>query len=164
MFEEIKESEFQPFFDLMGEVELGTHYRKTSPEHVEWVRNKIHVHYLRGVRFFAYYDEKREPMGFFGLLIEKGPSDLRHLHQKSELMDIVIFPGYRGQGTGKLMLDHAEQISRNEGLFCMYMSTYAKDHKVINFYGQNGFVPVATLPDVHGPGDEGMVFMRKLLK
>ena len=32
------------------------------------------------------------------------------------------------------------------------------------FDGKNGFVPVATLPDVHGPGSPGNVFMRKLLR
>jgi hypothetical protein len=34
----------------------------------------------------------------------------------------------------------------------------------IAFYGKNGMTPVATLPDVHGPGDEGMVYIRKVLR
>jgi GNAT superfamily N-acetyltransferase len=116
------------------------------------------------VRFFAYHDPQRQPVGFYGLLIEKEPSDLKHLHQKSELMDIAILPEYRNQGFGKIMLAHAEQVARDAELYCMYISTYARDFKVINFYGQNGFVPVATLPDVHGPKDECQVFMRKILR
>jgi hypothetical protein len=46
----------------------------------------------------------------------------------------------------------------------MYVSTYAKDKEAISFYLQNGFVRVATLPDVHGPGDDGNVYMRKIIR
>ena len=53
--------------------------------------------------------------------------------------------------------------AKEKGVYCLYMSTYAKDSGVIHFYGKNGFVPVATLPDVHGPKEEGLVIMRKRL-
>ena len=60
--------------------------------------------------------------------------------------------------------EHSDGIAANElDIYCMYLSTYAKKYEAIAFYGKNRFVPVATLPDVHDPNDEGNVYMRKIL-
>jgi hypothetical protein len=45
----------------------------------------------------------------------------------------------------------------------MLMMTYAADYDVIAFYGKNGFIPVATIPDVFGPKAEGNAVLRKVL-
>ena len=38
------------------------------------------------------------------------------------------------------------------------------EYDVIAFYGKNGFIPVGILPDVYGPKNEGMLYMRKVIR
>ena len=79
-------------------------------------------------------------------------------------LDLGLHPEYRGKGYGTELLQHAEALAREVGVRSLYVSTYARERRVIAFYGKHGLVPVATLPDVHGPDDEGMVYMRKVLR
>jgi ribosomal protein S18 acetylase RimI-like enzyme len=161
MIMEIHESDFDVFFDLMGEVECGNQFNAGNPDHVEWLKKKIAEYFYRGARFFAYYLDNRTPVGFATLLIDR---QLFHFDQKSELLAIGVFPEFRKKGYGTELLKHAEEISRQSGVYCMFMATYAGAQQVISFYGKSGFIPVATLPDVHGPKAEGTVFMRKTLQ
>jgi ribosomal protein S18 acetylase RimI-like enzyme len=150
------------FFDSMAEVECGSHFDLRNEFHVKWLRKKIAVHYFRGTRFYAYYHNDI-PIGFVAVLIESGPEGIECLGQSTELLDIILLEEYRGKGYGKELLLHAEKISMESKAYCMYVSTYAKDYAVIAFYGKNGYIPVANCPDVHGPNDEGKVWMRKII-
>lgn len=163
MIKKILKDEFNPFFNLMGEVELGSKYNPSNEEHKIWLEKKITSHFSRGVEFIALYEANDKPLGFAALMIEKGPKDIPYLSHKAELYDIAIFPEFRGKGFGKILLDNVEKNAREEKMYCLYMSTYANDEKVINFYEKNGYTLVATLPDVHGPNDEGVVYLRKVL-
>ncbi len=53
------------------------------------------------------------------------------------------------------LVRHGLDVSRELGLYCCYVATYAGDAGTVGFCLHCGFVPIATLPDVHGPGDEG---------
>jgi ribosomal protein S18 acetylase RimI-like enzyme len=77
---------------------------------------------------------------------------------------VISAPDPRGKGYGSELLLHVEKLAIERGTTSPYASTYAKEHRVIAFYGRNGLAPVATLSDVDSPGDEGMVFMRKRLR
>lgn len=159
MIKEIAEDGFEPFLLLMAEVECGTHFDAQNSEHTDWLRKLIGRRYGSGVRFYGMY-EGDIPLGLAGVLTERSPhSDWA----KCELMDIGIFPKYRGMGHGSKLLGLMEEKAREDRCYCMYMRTYAGSYKVIAFYGKNGYAPVATLPDDNGPGDEGTVFMRKVL-
>lgn len=161
MIREIHETEIDVFFDLMGEVERASLFDAENPDHIEWLKKKIAEYFFRGARFFAYYLDDDTPVGYAAVLID---SSLFPIDQKSELLAIGAFREYRGQGYGTKLLKHAEEVSRQAGVYCMFMGTYAGAHQVIAFYGKNGFAPVATLPDVHGPKAEGILFMRKQLR
>ncbi len=167
MIHEVPEAEFvETFFDLMAEVECGPHFNPSNQAHVRWVRRRIAVHYFRGARFFALRLDDVAPIGFSAVLVEEaleGVSSSPFGHY-SELLDIALLPAHRGMGHGQELLVHSELFARQAGAYCMYANTYAKNHDRIAFYGRSGFVPVATLPDVYGPGDEGRVCMRKLLR
>ncbi|WP_449603560.1 hypothetical protein [Paenibacillus sp. Marseille-Q9583] len=65
---------------------------------------------------------------------------------------------------GGILLQHVEEVVKSRGAYCLLMLTYAEDYDVIAFYGKNGFVPVATIPDVFGPGAEGNTILRKILR
>jgi len=164
VIKELSNKEFNDiFFKLIAEAECGKHFDINNSNHIAWMKNRINVHFLRGVKFFAYFMKDGTPVGFAALLIEEGLEGVSCSSQKSELLDIAIFPDFRGKGYGSELLNYTEEHSRQSMVYCMYISTYAKKYDVIAFYGKNGFVPVATLPDVHGPNDEGLVYMRKIL-
>ena len=163
MIKEILENDFEPFYGLMGEIECGSLFEPDNPRHLEWLKKRVSIHYYRGTRFFALLNDENEPLGIVSVLIEEGAQGVKYQAQSSELTAIGIFPQHRRQGLGSVLLKHAEDFSREFGVYTMYMSTYAAAYDVIAFYGKNGYVPVATLPDVHGPGREGIVFMRKIL-
>lgn len=160
MFREIPENEFQPFFLLMAEIECGSHFDSDNPTHVNWLNDKIHKHYAAGSKFYAFYTDDNIPLGIAGINIE---TSLHSEWTSGELVDIGIFPEYRGQGFGSELLGFIEQLAREARCYCLYMQTYAAEHRTIAFYGKNGYVPVATIPNTNGPGDEGTIWMRKIL-
>lgn len=164
MIKEIQEENFTPFFELMAEIECGKHFDFSNQNHNEWLKKKISSYYYRGAKFFGFYFDNGEPIGFAALLMEEGPEGVICFGHKCDLLDIGILKKYRRKGFGSELLEYVEQRAKNEGFYCMYMSTYAMDYEAISFYGKNGFVPVATLPDINGPNDEGNIYIRKILK
>ena len=164
MIIEIAEKELlKTFYKLIAEVECGKHFDFSNPHHDEWLRCRVSRHYFSGAKFFAYC-EADKPVGFAGLLIDEGLEGVSISGQKTELLDVGILPEFRNKGYGKKLLDYAEEKSRLSGAYCMYISTYAKDTIAISFYLRNGFVQVAVLPDVNGPGDEGNAILRKIIR
>ena len=159
------EEALRHFFKLAAEVECGNHFDCSNPRHEEWLRRKYARYEFCGDKFFAAFLKDGTPAGYAILRIEEWPENVSQVFaQKTELLSIGVQNELQGKGYGKQLLDYAEEISRKSGAYTMYISTYAKDHEVIAFYGKNGYVPVATLPDVHGPGDEGMAYNRKIIR
>lgn len=165
MIKEIGEQDVvDHFFELMGELECGNHIDCGNPKHATWLRKLISLRIAMGVRFLAYFLDDGTPAGFIALKFDEGPEGLARGWGKSEILDLGFLEPYRGKGYGTELLRYAEDVSRDVGVHSLYVSTYAKQNRAIAFYGKNGLVPVATLPDVHGLGDEGMVYMRKVLQ
>lgn len=160
MFREISESEIAPFIHLLGEVEGGEHYDSSNPEHVEWITCRVHRQFAAGGRFYALYGEMEMPLGIGCLLVEP---QLHVGYQLSKLLSLGVFPEYRGRGHGSKLLGLIEEEARRQGSYCLYIWTYAANTRNVTFYGKNGYPPVATLPDTNGPGDEGDLYMRKVL-
>lgn len=156
---EITEAGFGPFFGLMGEVEAGRHFDPASAEHVAWLRDCISKHYGHGTRFFGLYDGEK-PLGILGLRIE---TYLNTPWSLGFITDLGVFAELRGRGYGSRLLDFATEEARRQNCYCLYVDTYAANHRNVALYTRRGFVPVATIPDMNGPGDEGQVWMRKII-
>jgi GNAT superfamily N-acetyltransferase len=154
---------FEHFYKLVAQVEAGEHFDFHNPQHVAWLRRKVNSHFCRGARFFAYFLEDKTPVGFAGLLTNEPLDDTVDFGRWTELLEIGVLAEYRRRGYGKMLLEYAEALSRKTGAYCMYIVTYAREHGNIAFYGRRGYIPVATLPDVNGPGDDGNVYMRKII-
>ena len=152
------------FYQLVAEVECGSYFDFNNPQHERWLRNRISRHFSKGTQFYGYFLEDQSPIGFASLLMDEHLENVEIFGQTAELLHIGVYQEFRGKGYGKELLDYTEEVSRENGAYCMYATTYAKDYHAIAFYGRNGFVPVATLPDVNGPGNEGNVCMRKILR
>ncbi|MFH0777438.1 MAG: GNAT family N-acetyltransferase [Candidatus Eisenbacteria bacterium] len=162
---EITEDEITgSFFALVAEVECGDRFEFANEKHREWLLRRIGQRVSQGARFFGCYAQDGKPVGFYVLVIEDGPEGVPYLGQKAEITDIAVFPEFRSRGYGTRLLRHAERIAKKSGVYCLYVGTYAGAARAISFYVRNGLVPVATMPDVHGPHAEGNVYLRKLLR
>ncbi|MBK8431285.1 MAG: GNAT family N-acetyltransferase [Chloroflexi bacterium] len=146
------------FLELMADIETGDSFDFADPQWVGWLKRKIARRWGAGAQFYGLFAAD-EPIGLLGLIIDDHP----YFAGRSELVDLGVMPTHRRAGHGTRLLKYAEQLSREAGVVCMYISTYAGDTQNITFYGQNGFAPVATLPDFYGVNDEGQVYMRKRL-
>jgi GNAT superfamily N-acetyltransferase len=158
-----QEELFKNFYKLVAQVEAGEHFDFSNPRHDAWLKHRISQHLYAGVRFFAVFGKNSKPIGFAGVLISERLENVP-FGRSTELLLIGVLEAYRGRGYGKMLLEHAEKLSHESGAYCMYIATYARDSRNIAFYGHHGYVPVATLPDVNGPDDDGNVYMRKILK
>ena len=165
MIREMPENEFaQEFFADFAYLECGRHFDVSNPQHVEWVRKRIAIHYYRGGRFYVHFADDGSPTGFAGVLIDPGLEGKNCFGHKAELLDVIVRDAHRGKGYGRALLDRAEPEARAASAYCLYVTTYAGNDDSMTFYINRGFVPVAMHPDVHGPGDEGEVYLRKILK
>jgi len=152
------------FFSLMGEVEYGDRFDLDNPSHRGWLTERISRYYLRGIRFFALFQNEDTPVGFTSVDMDPKLDGVPYIGQYSEIMAIGVLPQYRRGGYGSQLLEYSEQFAREHGAYCLYVATYAGAHHTIAFYGKNGYVPMATLPGVYGPAAEGRLYMRKLLR
>lgn len=164
MIKEIKLSQIEPYLDLLAEIE-HTQLNRNNPNHELWLQNRMRTLHARGAVFYVYEDAGyKDHSGIVTLLHDLAPDGIEALGARAEIMQIGVARQSRRSGIGSFLLRHAEQAARARGVYCLFMMTYAEDYDVIAFYGKNGFVPVATLPDVYGPGLEGNVFLRKVLR
>lgn len=159
MIREVFESEIEPFLGLLAEAEAGTHYDKGNPAHVSWLMEKVHRHYGRGVRFFGLFEGARA-VGVIGLLVE---THLQHNWGLGYITDLAVDSDSRRRGYGSRLMEFVDEEARRMNCYCVYVDTYAADVRNVAFYTRNGYVPVAVLPDANGPGDEGQVWLRKLM-
>jgi ribosomal protein S18 acetylase RimI-like enzyme len=164
MVSPISFEEIEPYMDILAEVE-HTHLNRKNPEHEQWLRRRIQSFYARGAQYFAYHDPfLPSGTGIISVLHEEAPLGLDSLGMRAEVLQIGVSEDGRRQGIGSILLRHVEEVMRRRSVYCLFMMTYAEEYAVISFYGKNGYVPVATLPDVYGPGLEGNVFMRKIIR
>ncbi len=156
---EVLEADFAPFFELMGEVEGGSHFDAANPDHVEWLTDRIHKHYGHGVRFYGLW-EGDDPVGIVGLLVE------RHLQTEWQLgyiTDLGVYPQYRGKGYGSKLMDFVAEEAQRQNCYCVHVDTYAGSAYNVAFYTRNGYAPVGVIADMNGPGDEGQVWLRRII-
>jgi GNAT superfamily N-acetyltransferase len=164
MIKEIYITEIEQYLDLLAEVE-HVNLNRSNPDHEKWLLKRIHSLYSRGAMFFAYHDPKDEAnYGIISVLHEEAPEGINQLGYRAEVTQIGVSKSSRRTGIGSILLKHAERWVKERGGYCLFIMTYAEDYDVIAFYGKNGFIPVATLPDVYGPDWEGNVFLRKILR
>jgi len=153
----------EEFFGEFASLECGRHYDPTNDQHVEWVRKRIAIQHFRGGRFYAHFLDDGAPTGFAAVLIDPGLDGEAASGRKAELLDVIVREKHRGHGYGRALLEHVEREAHASGAYCLYVATYAGNAHSMAFYIHQGFVPVALFPDVHGPGDDGEVHLRKIL-
>ncbi|MDO3411174.1 GNAT family N-acetyltransferase [Saccharibacillus sp. CPCC 101409] len=163
MLKKIEEYEIEPYLKLLGEVE---HERLdlTDLRHEAWLRRRIHLNYARGAHYIALHDDDNpEAFGIVSVLHEPAPPGIEAWGARAEILQIGVNRSCRRAGIGSRLLAAAERFARDRGVYCLFLMTYGEDYDVIAFYGKNGYIPVASIPDVFGPGTEGNLVLRKVV-
>lgn len=158
----VLQDEIDMFYELIGEVEYSLFSIKNE-KHIEWLKKKIDRLYYSGVNFFGGFNDVGEPLGIIAILIDEPPEGINNSYNSCEVIQMGTSKEVRNRGYGSKLLNYAEEYAKHKNVYCMYMHTYAADYDVIAFYGKNGFIPVGMLPDVYGPKNEGMLYMRKVI-
>lgn len=147
------------FLELIAEIEMGNHFDKSNDKHRKWLKQKVSRRFGCGATFYGYFNSDNTPIGLGSVIIDDSPL----FQGTSDLLDLGVFPRFRRSGFGTKLINHAESLAKDAGMYCMYISIYAGDNAAISFYTNYGYTPVAVLPDVHGPDDEGNLYLRKRL-
>jgi GNAT superfamily N-acetyltransferase len=81
-----------------------------------------------------------------------------------ELYWLAVEPTMRRHGLGRSLLERVEKLSLSMNAQCIYVRTagrqlYEPTHA---FYYASGYSNIALLKDFYGPGDDQVIFMKKL--
>jgi len=81
-----------------------------------------------------------------------------------DLYWIAVEPKYQGHGIGKKLLHFTEQECRSRGGKLLIIETSSKElyRPTQNFYLKNGYQIEARIKDFYAPGDDRLIFTRKL--
>jgi GNAT superfamily N-acetyltransferase len=72
-------------------------------------------------------------------------SPKRYTYRKVKMIELdilAILPEYRSRGIGKSLLDAAKRWAKDNGCQAIYVSSYFKNERAINFYTREGFTPI----------------------
>lgn len=77
---------------------------------------------------------------------------------------IAVDASVQARGIGRRLMSHAESLIREEGgrLVVIETSGSAKYEKTCGFYLKVGFLQAARAADFYGPGDDKLVYLRRL--
>lgn len=81
-----------------------------------------------------------------------------------DLYWIAVDPRLQGKGLGKRLLSFAESAIHRRGgrLVVIETSSTPKYHPTREFYRRNGYAVEASIKDFYGPGDDRVIFTRRL--
>jgi N-acetylglutamate synthase-like GNAT family acetyltransferase len=68
-----------------------------------------------------------------------GFTSLIRKKQEAEIEPIVISNEHRGKGVGKLLVEHAVEEAKKQGILCLYVRPVARNKEAISFFRDCGF-------------------------
>ncbi|MCA8958920.1 MAG: GNAT family N-acetyltransferase [Planctomycetes bacterium] len=81
-----------------------------------------------------------------------------------DLYWLAVDPGEQRHGVGRILVERAEQVLREQGMRQVYIETSAGPRYAAAraFYEKQGYQRVATLADFYQPGDAKVIFQKTL--
>lgn len=61
-----------------------------------------------------------------------------------EVERVYVRHNYHGKSVGQQLLDYAIQIAKQKNMQSVWLGVWENNHRAINFYKKNGFVPFDT--------------------
>ena len=151
------------FFPLIVGLWYGDKYNPSNPQHVKWVKRKIHVTFENFSVALCAYTEENEPIGFFWYKHDTGLEGVRFSGKDAHIISCELFEKYQRQGIGTMLLEEVCKRVKANGGECLYTDTYAANDDSMLFYIKRKFIPAALLPGLNGVDDDGQVFMYRKL-
>ena len=116
MIRQIPENEFvEEFLSDYADLGCGRHLDPAKRQHVEWVRKHIAVQCPRGGRFYAHFRDDGTITGIAAVLLDPGLDGDNCFGHMAEPLDVVVREQHRGNGYGRVLLEHVESESRAAG-------------------------------------------------
>src|SRR5687768_3930555 len=115
MFKEIDENETKEFFELIGEIECGSHIKFENNTHVIWLNKKIKANFARGVKYFS-FGENNQNVGIAGILLNER---LDGKYIAAEIIEIGILKEFRDKGFGTKLLNEIVKYCQSQGVYVL---------------------------------------------
>jgi ribosomal protein S18 acetylase RimI-like enzyme len=115
-----------------------------------------------GSSFYFLYADKILA-GYFKINEHIAQTDM-HDTLSLELERIYLKKEFQGKGFGKIMLDYAVDIAKQNHKSYIWLGVWEKNRNAIQFYTKNGFTPFATHPFIMGNEEQTDLLMKKNLK
>jgi ribosomal protein S18 acetylase RimI-like enzyme len=77
---------------------------------------------------------------------------------------IAVDPRCQGQGVGRRLMAHAEQMAREAGgrMICLETSSQGSYQRTREFYRQAGYREESRIRDFYRPGDDRLTYVKRL--
>lgn len=85
-------------------------------------------------------------------------------HKKRlRIYSIAVDPSCRGGGVGQALMSKIREIAEFRGCREISLEADAADTRLVNWYGQQGFTFLKTLPDYYAPGEDAVRMTARLV-
>lgn len=119
----------QHFTPIIGEAQVR--YMLKHFQSVPAIQQQISD---ESVAYFSAHS-KNQPIGYMALIANPD-------HNKMMLSKLYVSADVRGIGVGKTLLNHAEQLSRQQGFEALWLTVNRHNHHPIDWYLRQGFAIV----------------------
>lgn len=79
------------------------------------------------------------------------------------IYSIAVDPACRGEGLGNAFMSKIREIAENRGCREISLEADASDTRLVNWYTQQGFTFLKTLPDYYAPGEHAVRMTARLV-
>lgn len=85
---------------------------------------------------------------------------LHHRTHSLRVNSLAVLPAYRGEGVGRLLMEHADDVARSR--HCRYISLEAdrRDQALVHWYERLGYQTIGILADYYAPGRDAVRMRR----
>ena len=98
------------------------------------------------------------------LKINVGSAQTENKYERSlEIERIYILSSFQGQGTGKILLDHALEMARSMHAEFVWLGVWEHNHRAIGFYRKHGFVEFSRHVFRLGDDEQLDIMMKKYI-
>lgn len=155
---------YHDFFSLIIDLDCGDKFCEENPQHVEWMKKRIHNSLLDYGTLLGAYSDDGLPIGFIWYKHDTGLEGVGHSGKCAHIRLFGLFEEYRGNGIGTALLNEACRRIKENGGECLYVDTYRENKDAVAYYVKQDFFPVAQLPGLNGIEDDPQTLLYKVLE
>ena len=89
---------------------------------------------------FYFIEDNNTPIGYLKLNMGASQTELND-NTALEIERIYVTQAYQGKKVGQQLYEKAIQVAKEKGVEYIWLGVWEENHKAIQFYSKNGFVP-----------------------